>query len=103
MARNDEFGRILGSIDQINGSLHAARNDQTAMSNLLTSAEYELQLVRRQLRGADYPIPRAGDVTFPASAPAVIGEGDAGAKFAQKLRHPDGLRHGWWTVLASDA
>lgn len=100
MAKNDELSRVLGWIDKLNTSLDAARSDQTAMSNLLTSAEYELQQVRRQLSGV------AGGAHAPeldqVSSAAGDVKPDAGAKFAQKLRHPDGLRHGWWTVYAGE-
>lgn len=100
MARNEELSRVLGWIDKLNTSLDAARSDQTAMSNLLTSAEYELQQVRRQLSGVG-GANKARDASRPAAF-AGAGKPDSEARFAQKLRHPDGLRHGWWTVLAEE-
>ena len=92
MANDTEFARILGWIDRLNTSVAAAKEEQISMHNLVSSAEYELQQLRRHL-----------STVQPEQRPAAVQENpgrvkDAGAQFAMKLRHPDSLKHGWWAV-----
>lgn len=96
MATDTGLDRVLGWIDKLNTSLEQAKSEHTTTRNLVTSAEYELQQLRRQL----------SDVVSETGGAAVATAPDGGrsraADFGMKLRHPDSIRHGWWSVVGLD-
>ncbi len=86
MNKDTEFARILDWSDRLNSSVAAAKVDHNSTANLVASAEYELQQLRRHLSTVQV----APEPAKPA--PGLDQKRDMAAQFNMKQRHPDKLR-----------
>jgi hypothetical protein len=96
MATDTGLDRVLGWIEKLNTSLEEAKSEHMTTRNLVTSAEYELQQLRRQLSGVVAAPDMGPAPCVPDTSRSRVGD------FGMKLRHPDSIRHGWWSVVGLD-
>ena len=91
MINSEEFQRLAGWIGRFNSGVGLVREEQASTRTLVDSAEYELELLRRQLSGTRPPVSRP--------APEIPRAGGNGA-FNTKLRRPENPTNPqWWAVL----
>lgn len=92
MAEQDDFERLKGWIGRFNACVDDALEEKNATHTLVDSAEYELSLLKRQIRRPPSPREAHAKLHEPGRTPEGV--------FNVKLRNPDAVRTPqWWAAL----
>lgn len=96
MSNSDRRAELVRWMNHVNVSVAALEEDRKSVAKLVSSAEEEFRRACQRLALTKIAV-NGEQVREP-----VASSDDTHDQFSIKLRHPDSLRHGWWSVLGLD-